>query len=98
MIESDSEEEEEDEDDEEKVKKDAMQRSTSPPLIPHLPPSTSAKVTYNMDTDISLLEAPTFTTLDRGPSQPMVDLTWNHDVDLIGKKVSLYWANSRYLQ
>ncbi len=40
-----------------------------------------------MDTDISLLEAPTFTTLDRGPSQPMLDLTWDHKVNLIGKKV-----------
>ena len=43
---------------------------------------------YTMDTDISQLEAPTFTTLDRGPSQTMIDLTWDHKVNLIGKKVS----------
>ncbi len=43
---------------------------------------------YNMDTDISKLEAPTFTTLDRGPSQPMLSLTWDHKVNLMGKKVS----------
>ena len=42
---------------------------------------------YTMDTDISQLEAPTFTTLDRGPSQTMIDLTWDHKVNLIGKKV-----------
>ena len=44
---------------------------------------------YTMDTDISQLEAPTFTTLDRGPSQTMIDLTWDHKVNLIGKKVSI---------
>lgn len=57
-------------------------------------PSTSgaqATTVYTMDTDISQLEAPTFTTLDRGPSQTMIDLTWDHKVNLIGKKV-------RYLQ
>ena len=43
--------------------------------------------TYNMDTDISQLEAPTFTTLDRGPPQPMLSLKWDHKVNLIGKKV-----------
>ena len=42
--------------------------------------------TYNMDTDISQLEAPTFTTLDRGPSQPMMNLDWDHRLHLIGKK------------
>ena len=42
---------------------------------------------YNMDTDISLLEAPTFTTLDRGPSQPMLNLSWDHTLNLMGKKV-----------
>lgn len=53
-------------------------------------PSTSGGQTaaiYTMDTDISQLEAPTFTTLDRGPSQTMIDLTWDHKVNLIGKKV-----------
>ena len=42
---------------------------------------------YTMDTDISQLEAPTFTTMDRGPSQAMTDLPWDHKVNLIGKKV-----------
>ena len=53
-------------------------------------PSTSGGQTaamYTMDTDISQLEAPTFTTLDRGPTQTMIDLTWDHKVNLIGKKV-----------
>ena len=42
----------------------------------------------DMDTDISQLEAPTFTTLaDRGPSQAMINLQWHHTANLIGKKV-----------
>merc|ERR1711997_1191858 len=58
--------------------------STDPNL-----PSTGGQpaALYTMDTDISQLEAPTFTTLDRGPSQTMIDLTWDHKVNLIGKKV-----------
>ena len=56
------------------------------------PASSSAQAQYNMDTDISKLEAPTFTTLDRGPSQPMVSLNWDHDLNLIGKKVNKYWV------
>ena len=58
--------------------------------LDHNLPSTSggqAAAMYTMDTDISQLEAPTFTTLDRGPSQTMIDLTWDHKVNLIGKKV-----------
>ena len=58
--------------------------------IDHNLPSASggqAAAMYTMDTDISQLEAPTFTTLDRGPSQTMIDLTWDHKVNLIGKKV-----------
>jgi len=42
------------------------------------------------DIDISQLEAPTFTTLDRGPSQVnqlMTSLHWDHKVNLIGTKV-----------
>merc|ERR1712223_1928296 len=55
---------------------------------PNLPSSgVQPAALYTMDTDISQLEAPTFTTLDRGPSQTMIDLTWDHKVNLIGKKV-----------
>lgn len=44
---------------------------------------------YSMDTDISTLEAPTFTTLSsQGPSQ-INSLIWDHPVNLIGKKVRL---------
>lgn len=50
-------------------------------------PSSAAAAQYSMDTDISKLEAPTFTTLDRGPSQPMLSLNWDHNLNLIGKKV-----------
>lgn len=41
-----------------------------------------------MESDISQLEAPTFTTLSsRGPPEPMTKLQWNHKVSLIGEKV-----------
>lgn len=41
-----------------------------------------------MESDISQLEAPTFTTLSsRGPPEPMTKLKWNHKVSLIGEKV-----------
>lgn len=41
----------------------------------------------DQDCDISSLEAPTFTTLDRGPPAPMLRLSWDHPVNLIGEKV-----------
>ena len=58
-------------------------------IDPNLPSTSGGQTAtvYTMDTDISQLEAPTFTTLDRGPSQTMIDLTWDHKVNLIGKKV-----------
>ncbi|XP_053632115.1 E3 ubiquitin-protein ligase Hakai isoform X3 [Cherax quadricarinatus] len=42
---------------------------------------------FDQDCDISSLEAPTFTTLDRGPPAPMLRLSWDHPVNLIGEKV-----------
>lgn len=47
----------------------------------------SSTPTYSMDTDISTLEAPTFSTLNQGPSQIMMMLRWDHPSNLIGKKV-----------
>ena len=46
-----------------------------------------ATLTYSMETDISSLEAPTFTTIDRGQPQAMLALDWDHPVNLVGKKV-----------
>lgn len=43
--------------------------------------------TIDMEADISQLEAPTFTTISRGPPEPMLHLDWNHKVNLIGEKV-----------
>lgn len=40
-----------------------------------------------MEADISQLEAPTFTTIQRGPPEPMLRLKWDHKVSLIGEKV-----------
>lgn len=41
----------------------------------------------DMEADISQLEAPTFTTITRGPPEPMLRLKWDHKVSLIGEKV-----------
>lgn len=41
----------------------------------------------DMEADISQLEAPTFTTIQRGPPEPMLRLKWDHKVSLIGEKV-----------
>jgi len=42
---------------------------------------------YDMETDISQMEAPTFTTIDRSNPAPMLALDWDHKVNLVGKKV-----------
>ena len=42
---------------------------------------------YDMETDISQLEAPTFTTIDRSNPASMLALEWDHKVNLVGKKV-----------
>ena len=42
---------------------------------------------YDMETDISKLEAPTFTTIDRSNPASMLALDWDHKVNLVGKKV-----------
>ncbi|KAF0298637.1 E3 ubiquitin-protein ligase Hakai [Amphibalanus amphitrite] len=54
-------------------------RTPSPPL----PPAT----TLDMEADISMLEPATFTTIDRGPPEPMLRLSWNHKVNLMAEKV-----------
>ncbi|XP_023341004.1 E3 ubiquitin-protein ligase Hakai [Eurytemora carolleeae] len=42
---------------------------------------------YNMESDISQLEAPTFSTLERNIPASMQALEWDHQVNLVGKKV-----------
>lgn len=41
----------------------------------------------DLEADISQLEAPTFTTIQRGPPEPMLRLQWDHKVSLQGEKV-----------
>ncbi|KAL0274480.1 UNVERIFIED_CONTAM: hypothetical protein PYX00_006889 [Menopon gallinae] len=41
----------------------------------------------DMEADISQLEAPTFTTISRGPPEAMLRLRWGHPVNLLGEKV-----------
>lgn len=45
-----------------------------------------AVATIDMETDISQMETPTFTTLSREPPPPMTRLKWDHKVNLIGEK------------
>lgn len=40
-----------------------------------------------MEADISQLEAPTFTTIQRNIPESMLRLNWNHKVNLLGEKV-----------
>lgn len=50
-------------------------------------PVASGPIVIDMEADISQLEAPTFTTITRGPPEPMLRLNWDHKVSLIGEKV-----------
>ena len=50
-------------------------------------PKVEQRTVIDENCDISALEAPTFTTLDRGPPAPMLQLDWDHPVSLIGEKV-----------
>lgn len=45
------------------------------------------QILVDMEADISQLEAPTFTTISRGPPEPMLRLKFDHKVSLIGEKV-----------
>lgn len=44
-------------------------------------------VAVDLEADISQLQAPTFTTINRGPPEPMLHLSWSLPVNLIGEKV-----------
>lgn len=41
----------------------------------------------DLDADITQLEAPTFSTINKGPPEPMLRLNWDHKTHLIGEKV-----------
>lgn len=59
-------------------------------LEEHEPPPTQQpplEQQFDLEADISQLEAPTFTTINRGPPEPMLRLRWDHRVNLIGEKV-----------
>ncbi|XP_012265204.2 E3 ubiquitin-protein ligase Hakai [Athalia rosae] len=54
---------------------------------PQQPQQPPAEQQFDLEADISQLEAPTFTTINRGPPEPMLRLRWDHRVNLIGEKV-----------
>lgn len=58
------------------------------PLILTAPEITIKHPEFDLETDISQLQAPTFTTLTRGQPEPMLRLDWSLPVNLIGEKVS----------
>lgn len=45
------------------------------------------KVEFTLDDDISQLIPPTFSTVSKGPPQPMLELTWTHKYTPIGDKL-----------
>jgi len=45
------------------------------------------KVEFNIDDDISQLVPPTFSTVSKGPPQPMLELKWEHKYTAIGDKL-----------
>lgn len=57
----------------------------TPPIHEIMQPTSETQL--DMEADISQLEAPTFTTINRGPPEPMLRLRWDHRVNLIGEKV-----------
>lgn len=57
-------------------------------IVPEDPvPPPQSVFTVDPEADISQLEAPTFTTINRGPPEPMLRLKWQHRVNLMGDKV-----------
>lgn len=68
-------------------KKDANESSCSNNNSKEIVEEEIRAPTIDMEADISQLEAPTFTTISRGPPEPMLHLEWNHKVNLIGEKV-----------
>ncbi|ODN01177.1 E3 ubiquitin-protein ligase Hakai [Orchesella cincta] len=45
-------------------------------------------VEFNIDDDISQLVPPTFSTISKGPPQPMLELSWDHQYLPMGEKVA----------
>ncbi|XP_063613388.1 E3 ubiquitin-protein ligase Hakai-like isoform X2 [Penaeus indicus] len=68
-----------------KIESEEEEEEPAPPPVDENEPPKAKQ--YDQDCDISSLEAPTFTTLDRGPPAPMLRLSWDHPVNLIGEKV-----------
>ena len=71
------------------IESDPEDEIAEPPMSKYARPDGSTP-TYSMDTDISTLEAPTFTTLSHGPGSNNVlqTLKWDHPPTLIGTKES----------
>lgn len=68
-----------------KIESEEEEEEQPPPVPDEKEPPKPKR--YDQDCDISALEAPTFTTLDRGPPPLMLRLNWDHPVNLIGEKV-----------
>lgn len=51
-------------------------------------PNKDSNVEFNIDDDISQLVPPTFSTISKGPPQPMLELNWDHQYMPMGEKVA----------
>nr|CAG4641723.1 EOG090X06V5 [Eurycercus lamellatus] len=67
---------------------DAENEKPTPKESVPSPEITTKPPEFDLEADISQLQAPTFTTLNRGPPEPMLRLDWTLPVNLIGEKVS----------
>ncbi|XP_065221674.1 E3 ubiquitin-protein ligase Hakai-like [Planococcus citri] len=70
-------------------RKKAAENENKPPETPAIQEERNEPeaVTLDMDADITQLEAPTFSTINKGPPEPMLRLNWDHKTHLIGEKV-----------
>jgi E3 ubiquitin-protein ligase Hakai len=72
---------------EEKVVQPESPAKSAERTLPEEQPVSQTVFSVDPEADISQLEAPTFTTINRGPPEPMLRLNWDHRVNLMGDKV-----------
>ncbi|KAI5645233.1 hypothetical protein NE865_02781 [Phthorimaea operculella] len=69
------------------VEETTQEPEETPAEEPKAEPEPEEPPKLEVPSDISQLEAPVFTTLQRGPPEPMLRLDWSHRATLIGEKV-----------
>ncbi|CAH2075046.1 unnamed protein product, partial [Iphiclides podalirius] len=69
------------------VEETTQETEDAPPEEPKEEAEPAEPPKLEVPSDISQLEAPVFTTIQRGPPEPMLRLDWSHRATLIGEKV-----------